>query len=154
MQLEAQVNGVPAEEQRWLGAEALAHYTRRDPGPEAKKSEFDSQMLGLFSSIENFSGDIDERIAALHDCWRKEGFLARFRDRNKLQTTWQHVAAKLIGRDRKLHKTNGMWQLRCNWNRLLLVTNSGKHSGFEIASGWIGPSPVEVEVVPPGMESL
>jgi hypothetical protein len=150
--LEAQVNGVPAEEQRWLGAEARAHYLRRSSGPISNPSEFDRQALGLFSSIENCNSDIDEKIAGLHECWQQEGFLARFWDWNKLQTTWQYMASKLIGRDRKMGKTNGMWQLRCNWNRLMLVTNSGKHSGFEMAPGWIGPAPLASrEVDAPGV---
>ncbi len=141
MSAEQQDAGVPRVEQVRLAQEARAYYI----APSSKlcnlnnPSDFDLLMLELFESIESCASDIDARIEACRRHYRQEGIWQRFKDRTKVGLVWRVAGAALQRRDRKLRKTAGMWQLRCNWNRLGLITNRWI-TGLTVAPGWIGPN--------------
>jgi hypothetical protein len=141
LRVDQQAGGVPEVEQKRLAQEARAYYL----APSSKlcsldsPSEFDLQMLELFESIENGASDIDARIDRLRLYYRRENFWERFKDRTKVVLVWRIAGAALQRRDSKLGKTAGMWQLRCNWNRLGLITNRWI-TGLTVAPQWIGPA--------------
>lgn len=149
MRVDLQAGGVPEVEQKRLAQEARAYYL----APSSKlcsldnPSEFDLQMLELFESIEEGASDIDARIEALRIYYRRENVWERFKDRTKVGLVWRMAGAALQRRDSKLGKTAGMWQLRCNWNRLGLITNRWI-TGLTVAPQWIGPA----RTLPPDAE--
>lgn len=123
--MEQSAGGVPEIEQKRLAQEARAYYIAPSSklcNPE-NPSEFDLGMLELFQSIESCANDIDARIEALRLLYRQESIWRRFKDRTKVGLIWRVAGAALQRRDSQLGKTPGMWQLRCNWNRLGLITN-------------------------------
>ena len=155
-QLAEQVSGVPREEQERLAQEARAYYLK----PSSKlcdpknPSVFDRKMLGLFDAIERNDWDIDARIEDLRVYYKQESIWQQFKDRTKVSLTWRMVGAPLQRRDSKMGKTGGMWQLRCNWNRLALITNRWT-TGLTIAPGWLGPAPLPpIEVEGPEAERV
>jgi hypothetical protein len=135
------MDGVSRAEQARLAQDARAYYT----APSSKlcnldaPSELDLQMLELFESVEAGASDIDARIEALRLHFLQGNIWQRFKDRTKVGLVWQAAGGRLEQRDRELGKTAGMWQLRCNWNRLGLITT--RWPAMTVAPEWIGPSP-------------
>jgi hypothetical protein len=146
-QLAEQVIGVPREEQERLAQEARSYYLapKSKMCDATKLSEFDKQMLSLFDSIEANGYDIDGKIEGLRLTLKKEGGWTHFKDQTKVGVLWTMMAGKLQVRDRALGETSGMWQLRCNWNRISLITNRWT-TGITVAPGWLGPEPIAREM--------
>jgi len=135
---------VPAEEQRRAARESRDWYIKSGL---ADSGEFDRLLMDLFNRIEACDPDIDSRIEQMRTFWQTEGLIKKYRDALTLSMVVKYQANKLMRRDKALGKPNGMWQLRCNWYRLLRITNSDRHQPFTVAPKWIGPwiPPADVE---------
>lgn len=145
-----QTNMVPREEQERLAQVARAYYIAPssklcDP---SRPSRFDSQLLSLFDLIEaGYGPAIDAQIETLRLTFNRPGSWTRFKDRTKVGLLWRQCSAHLQHRDGQLGKTDGMWQLRCDWNRISLITNRWT-TGLTIAPAWIGPAPLPSPPLP------
>jgi hypothetical protein len=126
-------------EQARLAQEMRAFYT--NPAYAlcnlANPSELDRLMLVLFDSMEAGTGDIDQAIEGLRSHLRQRGFFRTYGDRFKVHLVWNQGAAGL----QWTKQTPDVWQLRCNWNRLLRVANLGPgwDEGQTVAPRWIAP---------------
>jgi hypothetical protein len=101
----------------------------------ANPTEFDRMMLSLFDSIQADATDIDTRIDGLRSYLQQKGFFRAYGDRFKVRLVWNKGAASL----QWTRPSADVWQLRCNWNRLLRVTNVGPgwNDGQTVAPRWI-----------------
>jgi len=102
----------------------------------ANPTEFDRMMLSLFDSIESDAPDIDDKIAGLGSYLRQKGFFRAYGARFKVDLVWRRGAAFL----QWTRTSQEIWQLRCNWNRLLRVANVGPgwNEGHTVAPDLVG----------------
>jgi hypothetical protein len=133
-------------EQARLAQSMRAFYTHpaHPMGNLLSPTEFDRLILSLFDSIEAGAGDIDGKIDALGTYVRNKGFWRGYGDRLKAHVIWSQGAATL----QWTKQTDEIWQLRCNWNRLLRVANLGPwwKDGHTVAPTWITPTRNEAGV--------
>jgi hypothetical protein len=133
-------------EQARLAREMRAFYT--NPSHPlcklANPTEFDRMMLSLFDSIEADSSDIDDRIDGLRSYLRQKGFFRAYGDRFKAHLVWNKGAVSL----QWTRPSADVWQLRCNWNRLLRVSNVGPgwNDGQTVAPKWIAQATLNAGV--------
>jgi hypothetical protein len=136
----AGLSEVSAEEQALLGQAARAMYV----APEFRlcnidaPSEFDTQVISLFDSIEANRDDIDTRIANLRS-FLKSGS-SRFessKNKQKLYLVYRNGAAYLV-RPRKGRSRLGMQQLLASWGRVGRLV-SGSTGPSKVPEAWIRP---------------
>jgi hypothetical protein len=136
-------------EQARLAQEMRAYYTNRAHrlGNMANPTEFDRMMMSLFDSIEADSVDIDVKIDGLRSYLKQRGFLRSYGDRFKTNIVWRRGASSL----QWVRPSPQLWQLRCNWNRLLRVANIGPgwEDGQIVAPRWISAARPEAGAVQP-----
>jgi hypothetical protein len=136
--------GEGAGEQARLAQKMRAFYTNpaHPVGSLSNPTDFDRLMLSLFDSIEAGSSDIDDKIEGLRSYLRLKGFWGAYRERFKASLVWRKGAASL----QWTKQSDEIWQLRCNWNRLLRVANAGPwwKDGHPVASSWIAPARASV----------
>ncbi len=127
-------------EQARLAQEMRAFYT--NPAHPlcklANPTEFDRMMLSLFDSIQADATDIDTKIDGLRSYLQQKGFFRSYGERFKVHLVWNRGAASL----QWTRPSADVWQLRCNWNRLLRVANVGPwwNDGHTVAPKWILPA--------------
>lgn len=136
----AGVSEVSAAEQAQLGQAARAMYV--DPAFRLcnvdAPSEFDSQVLSLFDSIEANRDDIDNKIENLR-VFLKSGS-SRFessKNKQKLYMVYRNGAAYLV-RPRSGRSRLGMQQLLASWGRVGRLV-SGRVGPSKVPEAWIRP---------------
>jgi hypothetical protein len=129
--------GTGAELQARLARDMRAYYTRRSSrsGNPASPSEFDSQMLSLFDSIEAGAGDIDAKIETLRAYVQKEGRFQRLRHQYRANIVWRTG-------DESLQWVPETWQLRTNWARLRILGPTW--ASYTMAPAWGAPASTAV----------
>jgi hypothetical protein len=129
--------GTGAELQARLARDMRAYYTRRSSrsGNPASPSEFDSQMLSLFDSIEACAGDIDAKIETLRAYVQKEGRFQRLRHQYRANIVWRTG-------DESLQWVPETWQLRTNWARLRILGPTW--ASYTMAPAWGAPASTAV----------
>ncbi len=140
LSLEEQLSCVRREDQEWLAREARAYYLKHLFKP-ARPTGLDQQMLSLFDSIEAGAPDVDAKIEGLRDYRRREGFFRGYGDYLKLDREWNAIAYKLQRADSGATRSDSMWQLRINWNRMLRAMGSTWGAPNTISPTWVGPAP-------------
>ena len=147
----AGVSEVSAAEQAQLGQGARAMYV----GPEFRlsnidaPSEFDSQVLSLFESIEANRDDIDTKIENLRG-YLKSGCsrFERLKNKQKLDLVYRNGAAYLV-RPRPGSSRLGMQQLLASWGRVgRLVSSRGARPSGQVwfsAPSRTAPGPVRMK---------
>lgn len=128
-----EARGLGAELQALLARDMRLYYTKpstRFCNP-ASPSEFDSQMLSLFDSIEAGDGDIDARIEALRSYVQKEDLFQRWKDHYKANMVWRKG-------DESLQWVPETWQLRTNWARLRILGPTW--GSYTMARAWVAPA--------------
>jgi hypothetical protein len=136
----AGVSEVSAAEQAQLGQGARAMYV----GPEFRlsnidaPSEFDSQVLSLFDSIEANRDDIDTKIENLRG-YLKSGCsrFERLKNKQKLDLVYRNGAAYLV-RPRPGSSRLGMQQLLASWGRVGRLVSSSEGPS-KVPEAWIRP---------------
>ena len=136
----AGVSEVSAAEQAQLGQGARAMYV----GPEfglsniEAPSEFDSQVLSLFESIEANRDDIDTKIENLRG-YLKSGCsrFERLKNKQKLDLVYRNGAAYLV-RPRPGRSRLGMQQLLASWGRVGRLVSSSEGPS-KVPEAWIRP---------------
>jgi hypothetical protein len=136
----AGVSEVSAAEQAQLGQGARAMYV----GPEFRlsnidaPSEFDSQVLSLFESIEANRDDIDTKIENIRG-YLKSGCsrFERFKNKQKLDLVYRNGAAYLV-RPRPGSSRLGMQQLLASWGRVGRLVSSSEGPS-KVPEAWIRP---------------
>lgn len=142
-QLPTKASALKNEDQARSGRIARAYYLGLGSKLYDAKSEFDTAMVDLLSSIENNSSDIDERIEGLHQIWRHEGFLRRRVDKFKVNLLLSSVYSPM-----GMHSwrtTDSIRQLEENWMRVARIVNGHHFSQYRMAKSWIGPDAPAVE---------
>lgn len=131
---------VSAAEQALLAQAARAMYV--DPALKLcsidSPSEFDSQVLSLFDSIEANRDDIDTKIENLR-IYLKSGtsLFERLKDKQKLDLVYRSGAAYLV-RPRPDRSRLGMQQLLANWGRVGRLVSSSEGPS-RVPEAWIRP---------------
>jgi hypothetical protein len=120
--------GIGAELQARLARDMRAYYTKRS---SASPSEFDSQMLSLFDSIEAGAGDIDAKIEMLRAYVQKEGHFQRWKHQYRANIVWRTG-------DESLQWLPETWQLRTNWARLRILGPTW--ASYTMAPAWGAPA--------------
>jgi len=134
------VSEVSAAEQAQLGQGARAMYV----GPEfglsniEAPSEFDSQVISLFESIEANRDDIDTRIENLRG-YLKSGcsWFERYKNKQRLDLVYRNGAAYLV-RSRPGSSRLGMQQLLASWGRVGRLVSSTEGPS-KVPEAWIRP---------------
>lgn len=140
LSLEEQLSCVRRVDQEWLAREARAYYLKHLFKP-AKPTGLDQLMLSLFDSIEAGAPDIDARIEGLRDYRHHRGFFRGYGDYLKLDREWHAIAYKLQRADSGATRSDSMWQLRINGNRMLRAMGSTWGANITISPTWVGPAP-------------
>ena len=137
---QARADWMDREDQVWLGR--WAREWAIDPANRlldpAKPNELDSQLLGLFDSIEQCRDDVDSKLDTLHETWQHSGALIKTMYRVKFHYLFRGVGYEVAKRAGE-RKTDSAEQTLLNWNRLQNVYN-GQDGTYRAANAWIGPA--------------
>jgi hypothetical protein len=131
------------EDQVWLGQTARAYYTnpKFPMGNLKHPTQFDQMMLSLFDSIESCADDVDTKIEGLRQYVRLQPLLRRlFITMLKIDMIRGHLVIALQKREHEFGKSDGLWQLTINSNRIARIAGSTWGSDFIISPEWIGPA--------------